>query len=85
MRIGIGLPNPDPSCPGHLLPRWAMAAEERGFTTLATIDRVAFPNHDSLIALAAAAAADPVVKVGARGAGYGRPRPHDDGATALPG
>jgi alkanesulfonate monooxygenase SsuD/methylene tetrahydromethanopterin reductase-like flavin-dependent oxidoreductase (luciferase family) len=33
-----------------------MAAEERGFTTLATIDRVAFPNHDSLIALAAAAA-----------------------------
>jgi alkanesulfonate monooxygenase SsuD/methylene tetrahydromethanopterin reductase-like flavin-dependent oxidoreductase (luciferase family) len=56
MRIGIGLPNPDPSCPGHLLPRWAMAAEECGFTTLATIDRVAFPNHDSLIALAAAAA-----------------------------
>ncbi len=56
MRFGIGLPNPVPGCPGDLLPRWAAAAEERGFPTLATIDRVAFPNHDSLIAHAAAAA-----------------------------
>jgi alkanesulfonate monooxygenase SsuD/methylene tetrahydromethanopterin reductase-like flavin-dependent oxidoreductase (luciferase family) len=56
MRIGIGLPNPVPGCPGDLLPRWAAAAEGRGFPTLATIDRVAFPNHDSLIALTAAAA-----------------------------
>jgi alkanesulfonate monooxygenase SsuD/methylene tetrahydromethanopterin reductase-like flavin-dependent oxidoreductase (luciferase family) len=56
MRIGVGLPNPVPGCPGDLLPRWAAAAEARGFPTLATIDRVAFPNHDSLIALAAAAA-----------------------------
>ena len=56
MKIGIGLPNPVPDCPGPLLPAWAVAAEQRGFTTLATIDRVAFGNHDSLIALAAAAA-----------------------------
>jgi alkanesulfonate monooxygenase SsuD/methylene tetrahydromethanopterin reductase-like flavin-dependent oxidoreductase (luciferase family) len=56
MRVGIGLPNPVPGCPGDLLPRWAAAAEDRGFPTLATIDRVAFPNHDSLIAHAAAAA-----------------------------
>jgi alkanesulfonate monooxygenase SsuD/methylene tetrahydromethanopterin reductase-like flavin-dependent oxidoreductase (luciferase family) len=56
MRVGIGLPNPVPGCPGDLLPKWAAAAEGRGFPTLATIDRVAFPNHDSLIALAAAAA-----------------------------
>jgi alkanesulfonate monooxygenase SsuD/methylene tetrahydromethanopterin reductase-like flavin-dependent oxidoreductase (luciferase family) len=56
MRIGIGLPNPVPGCPGDLLPRWAATAEGRGFPTLATIDRVAFPNHDSLIALTAAAA-----------------------------
>jgi alkanesulfonate monooxygenase SsuD/methylene tetrahydromethanopterin reductase-like flavin-dependent oxidoreductase (luciferase family) len=56
MRIGIGLPNPVPGCPGDLLPKWAAAAEGRGFPILATIDRVAFPNHDSLIALAAAAA-----------------------------
>lgn len=56
MKIGIGLPNPVPGCPGTLLPEWAAAAERRGFPTLATIDRVAFPSHDSLISLAAAAA-----------------------------
>lgn len=56
MRVGIGLPNPVPGCPGPLLAQWAAAAEARGFPILATIDRVAFPNHDSLIALAAAAA-----------------------------
>ena len=56
MRIGIGLPNPFPGTPGTLLPTWASQAEQHGFSTLATIDRVAFANHDSLIALAAAAA-----------------------------
>jgi len=56
MKIGIGLPNPVPNVPGRLLPTWARHAEQRGFSTLATIDRVAFGNHDSLIALAAAAA-----------------------------
>ena len=56
MKIGIGRPNPAPGSPGRLLPAWAVAAETRGFRTLATIDRVAFPNHDSLISLAAAAA-----------------------------
>ena len=55
MHIGIGMPNPVPNCPGPLLPAWAAAAERRGFSTLATIDRVAFGNHDSMIALAAAA------------------------------
>jgi alkanesulfonate monooxygenase SsuD/methylene tetrahydromethanopterin reductase-like flavin-dependent oxidoreductase (luciferase family) len=56
MKIGIGLPNPVPGAPGSLLPTWARHAELLGFSTLATIDRVAFGNHDSLIALAAAAA-----------------------------
>jgi alkanesulfonate monooxygenase SsuD/methylene tetrahydromethanopterin reductase-like flavin-dependent oxidoreductase (luciferase family) len=56
MKFGIGLPNPIPGCPGTLLPAWATRAEQRGFQTLATIDRVAYGNHDSLIALAAAAA-----------------------------
>jgi alkanesulfonate monooxygenase SsuD/methylene tetrahydromethanopterin reductase-like flavin-dependent oxidoreductase (luciferase family) len=56
MKIGIGLPNPVPDIPGTILPAWAIRAEQRGFSTLATIDRVAFPNQDSLIALAAAAA-----------------------------
>src|SRR6476659_5595636 len=56
MKIGIGLPNPVPQTPGTILPAWAIRAEQRGFSALATIDRVAFGNHDSLIALAAAAA-----------------------------
>lgn len=35
---------------------WARMAEDLGFSTLATIDRVAYPGYESLIALAAAAA-----------------------------
>lgn len=57
MEIGIGLPNPVPGTPGIRLVEWAQRAEERGFFGLATIDRVAYPNHDSLISLAAAAGA----------------------------
>lgn len=57
MRIGIGLPNPVPGVPGGRLLEWAARSEERGFSALATIDRVAYPNHDSLTSLAAAAGA----------------------------
>lgn len=57
MQIGIGLPNPVPGTAGTLLVDWARRAEERGFAGLATIDRVAYPNHDSLTTLAAAAGA----------------------------
>jgi len=57
MKICIGLPNPVPGIPGRLLVDWARRAEERGFAGLATIDRIAYPNHDSLAALAAAAGA----------------------------
>lgn len=56
MKIGIGLPNPIPGAPGSLLVEWARRAEERGFSTLATIDRIAYPSYESLISLAAAAA-----------------------------
>lgn len=56
MKIGIGLPNPIRGVPGRLLVDWARRAEERGFSTLATIDRIAFPSYESLIALSAAAA-----------------------------
>ena len=35
---------------------WARKAEAAGFTGLATIDRIAYPSYESLIALAAAAA-----------------------------
>jgi alkanesulfonate monooxygenase SsuD/methylene tetrahydromethanopterin reductase-like flavin-dependent oxidoreductase (luciferase family) len=57
MDIGIGLPNTIPGAEGRLLVTWARRAEQRGFSTLGTIDRIAYPNYDSLIALAAAAAA----------------------------
>jgi alkanesulfonate monooxygenase SsuD/methylene tetrahydromethanopterin reductase-like flavin-dependent oxidoreductase (luciferase family) len=35
---------------------WAGRAEQRGFSTLATIDRVAYPSYESLVTLAAAGA-----------------------------
>jgi alkanesulfonate monooxygenase SsuD/methylene tetrahydromethanopterin reductase-like flavin-dependent oxidoreductase (luciferase family) len=56
VQIGIGLPNPVPGLPGRRLVEWARLAEELGFSTLATIDRVAYPSFESLISLAAAAA-----------------------------
>ena len=56
MQIGIGLPNTMLGAPGRLLVDWARRAEERGFSSLATIDRVAYPSFDSLTALTAAAA-----------------------------
>jgi alkanesulfonate monooxygenase SsuD/methylene tetrahydromethanopterin reductase-like flavin-dependent oxidoreductase (luciferase family) len=56
MKIGIGLPNTMPGTPGRLLVEWARRADERGFTTLATIDRIAYPSYESLVALAAAGA-----------------------------
>lgn len=57
MQIGIGLPNSIPGAPGRRLVEWAVRAEERGFSALATIDRVAYPTHDTLATLAAAAGA----------------------------
>jgi alkanesulfonate monooxygenase SsuD/methylene tetrahydromethanopterin reductase-like flavin-dependent oxidoreductase (luciferase family) len=57
MKIGIGLPNPVPGIPGSRLVEWARRAEERGFSQLATIDRIAYPSYDSLSTLAAAAGA----------------------------
>jgi alkanesulfonate monooxygenase SsuD/methylene tetrahydromethanopterin reductase-like flavin-dependent oxidoreductase (luciferase family) len=56
VRIGIGLPSTLLDVPGHLPVEWARRAEERGFSSLATIDRVAYPSYDSLTALTAAAA-----------------------------
>jgi alkanesulfonate monooxygenase SsuD/methylene tetrahydromethanopterin reductase-like flavin-dependent oxidoreductase (luciferase family) len=56
MQIGIGLPNPVLDVPGRLLVDWAGRAQDRGFSSLATIDRLAYPSYDSLTALTAAAA-----------------------------
>jgi alkanesulfonate monooxygenase SsuD/methylene tetrahydromethanopterin reductase-like flavin-dependent oxidoreductase (luciferase family) len=57
VEIGIGLPNPVPGIPGSTLVEWARRAEDRGFSAVATIDRIAYPSYDSMVALAAAAAA----------------------------
>src|SRR5438552_3470145 len=57
MKIGIGLPNPIPGAKGTTIVEWARQAEERGFSSLATIDRIVYPSYESLITLAAAAGA----------------------------
>jgi alkanesulfonate monooxygenase SsuD/methylene tetrahydromethanopterin reductase-like flavin-dependent oxidoreductase (luciferase family) len=56
MRIGIGLPSTVPGAQGAEMREWAMRAERAGFSTLGTIDRLVYGNHESLIALSYAAA-----------------------------
>lgn len=57
VRIGVGLPNTVLGARGGTLLAWARRAEDRGFATLATIDRINYPTFDSLTALSAAAGA----------------------------
>jgi alkanesulfonate monooxygenase SsuD/methylene tetrahydromethanopterin reductase-like flavin-dependent oxidoreductase (luciferase family) len=57
MKIGIGLPNTIPGTDGLTIVEWARRAEELGFSTLATIDRIVYPSYESLVVLAAAAGA----------------------------
>jgi alkanesulfonate monooxygenase SsuD/methylene tetrahydromethanopterin reductase-like flavin-dependent oxidoreductase (luciferase family) len=54
--IGIGLPN-TVAISGPATVDWARRAEERGFSSLSTIDRIVYPTYDSLTALAVAAGA----------------------------
>jgi alkanesulfonate monooxygenase SsuD/methylene tetrahydromethanopterin reductase-like flavin-dependent oxidoreductase (luciferase family) len=56
MDVGVGLPNCVPGLAGGQLVDWARRGEESGFSTLGTIDRLLYPNYESLIALAVAAA-----------------------------
>lgn len=56
MDVGVGLPNAVPGTSGANLLEWARRADARGFSSLGTIDRVAYDNYEPLIALAAAAA-----------------------------
>ncbi len=56
MDVGIGLPNAVRGVEREGIVDWARRAEDAGFSTLGTIDRVAYPNFEPLIALAAAAA-----------------------------
>ncbi len=56
MDVGIGLPNAVTGATRQQLLDWARVAEEAGFSTLGTIDRIVYPNYEPLIALSAAAA-----------------------------
>jgi alkanesulfonate monooxygenase SsuD/methylene tetrahydromethanopterin reductase-like flavin-dependent oxidoreductase (luciferase family) len=56
MDVGIGLPNAVRGVDRRGSVEWARRAEAAGFSSLGTIDRIAYPNYESLIALAAAAA-----------------------------
>lgn len=56
MDVAIGLPNAVPGTTGAELTEWARRAEARGFSSLGTIDRIAYPNLEPLTALVAAAA-----------------------------
>jgi alkanesulfonate monooxygenase SsuD/methylene tetrahydromethanopterin reductase-like flavin-dependent oxidoreductase (luciferase family) len=56
MDIGIGLPNTVLGVDRRGIVDWARAAEEAGFASLGTIDRIAYNNYESLTSLAAAAA-----------------------------
>ena len=56
MDIGIGLPNAVRGIDRAGTVEFARRADQAGFSSLGTIDRLAFPNYESLIAMASAAA-----------------------------
>jgi alkanesulfonate monooxygenase SsuD/methylene tetrahydromethanopterin reductase-like flavin-dependent oxidoreductase (luciferase family) len=56
MDIGIGWPTTIPGATGPELIEWARRADAAGFSTLGTIDRIAYPNYEPLVAYGAAAA-----------------------------
>jgi alkanesulfonate monooxygenase SsuD/methylene tetrahydromethanopterin reductase-like flavin-dependent oxidoreductase (luciferase family) len=56
MDVGIGLPNSVRGVDRAGIVDWARRAEDAGFSSLGTIDRLVYPSYESLIALAAAAA-----------------------------
>ena len=56
MEVGIGLPNAVEGVDRAGTVEWARRAEEAGFSSLGTLGRIAFPNYEELVSLAAAAA-----------------------------
>ena len=56
MEIGIGLPNATKGVTNEQLLEWARRADAAGFSSLGTIDRIAYPSFEPLTTLAAAAA-----------------------------
>jgi alkanesulfonate monooxygenase SsuD/methylene tetrahydromethanopterin reductase-like flavin-dependent oxidoreductase (luciferase family) len=56
MDIGIGLPSTIPGIPGRRILGWASAAEQAGFSSLGTLDRIVYANLETVPTLAAVAA-----------------------------
>ena len=52
MEIGIGIPNSVRGTTGPQLLEWARRAEAAGFSTLASIGRVAYPSYEELTVFA---------------------------------
>jgi alkanesulfonate monooxygenase SsuD/methylene tetrahydromethanopterin reductase-like flavin-dependent oxidoreductase (luciferase family) len=63
MDVAIGLPATIPGVTGDQVTEWARRAETAGFSSLGTIDRIAYPNYEPLTALAAAAAVTERIKL----------------------
>jgi alkanesulfonate monooxygenase SsuD/methylene tetrahydromethanopterin reductase-like flavin-dependent oxidoreductase (luciferase family) len=55
MQIGLGLPNTIPGTPPANVLEWARRADAGPFSSLATLDRLVYPNYEALITLAAVA------------------------------
>ena len=53
MQIGIGLPGTVPGVKAQLLLDWARKADAGPFSSLGSIDRLVYPNYDSLTLLTA--------------------------------
>lgn len=64
MEVGVGLPNAIPGASGAQLIECARRADAAGFSTLGTIDRLIYPNCESLVALGAAAAVTERIRLG---------------------
>lgn len=56
MDVGIGLPNAVRGVDRRGIVDWARRAEQAGFSSLGTIDRIAYPSYEPLVSLGAAAA-----------------------------
>lgn len=57
MDIGIGLPATIPGVQPSLIIEWARKADDGPFSSLGAVDRLVYPNFESMISLAAAAGA----------------------------
>ena len=83
MDVGIGLPNAVRGVDRRGIVDWARRGEQAGFSSLGTIDRVVYPNYESLISLAAAAAV--TERIRARDRHPHRAAAHQHGAARQAG